>query len=141
MIAELAEYQFKTEIPLRWKDIDQFGHVNNANYLTFFEVARYFYCKEMCDWDWAVDQFIIASIKIDYLRPVFFPDPTFCYLRIRNIGTKSFDFEYIVTSVKNGVEKITTKGSSTQVMYDLASHQTISVPERLIEKINHFEKL
>ncbi len=135
----LEDFKYHCEVPLRWKDVDQFGHVNNANYLTFFEIARFFYCRDVCQWNWDIDKFIIASIHVDYLRPIFFPNKTKVYLRIPKIGEKSFEFEYIVTTEKNGVEKIASRGVSVQVMYDLANQKTISVPERLKLIIEDFE--
>ena len=34
-------FRHKTKIELRFADIDAFGHVNNAVYLTLFEEARW----------------------------------------------------------------------------------------------------
>ena len=31
---------FQTEIPLRWGDMDAYGHVNNATFVTYLEQAR-----------------------------------------------------------------------------------------------------
>lgn len=135
----LKDFKHKSEIQLRWKDIDQFGHVNNSNYLTFFEVARFNYCKDVCDWDWSRDKFIIANINIEYLRPIFFPNRTFVYLRVSKLGEKSFEFEYIVTTEKNGIEKLASKSTSTQVMYDLEAQKTILVPEHIRGHFVKFE--
>ena len=53
-------------IEIRWRDIDNFGHVNNAVYLTYLEEAR----DEWVDnavgnggWD-----FVLARVAIDYRR-------------------------------------------------------------------------
>jgi len=46
------EFQYKTLIPIRFADIDAFGHVNNAIYLTYFEIARSAYWEEVIKWDW-----------------------------------------------------------------------------------------
>lgn len=136
----LKDFKHRSEIQLRWKDIDQFGHVNNSNYLTFFEVARFNYCKEVCDWDWSKDKFIIANIHIEYLRPIFFPNKTYVYLRVSKLGEKSFEFEYIVTTEKNGIEKLASKSTSTQVMYDLESQKTILVPDHIRAQFKEYEQ-
>lgn len=136
----VKNFKHKSEIQLRWKDIDQFGHVNNSNYLTFFEVARFNYCREVCEWDWSKDKFIIANISIDYLRPIFFPNKTNVYLRVSKLGDKSFDFEYLVTTEKNGIEKLASKAHSTQVMYDLEAQQTIAIPEYIKDKFKDYEE-
>ena len=30
----------EVEIPIRWRDVDAYGHVNNAVFLTYLEEAR-----------------------------------------------------------------------------------------------------
>jgi acyl-CoA thioester hydrolase len=54
-------------VEIRWRDMDNFGHVNNAVYLTYLEEAR----DEWIDlvlgrgkgWD-----FVLAHVEIDYRR-------------------------------------------------------------------------
>ena len=135
----MSLFKFSTVIQLRWKDIDQFGHVNNAVYLTYFETARYYYNRDINYWNWDEDQYIIASIKIDYLRPIFYPGDVKVYLRVSDIGEKSFSFYYAITFEKNGIEKLAATGQSTQVMYDLSTQKTIPIPERLIHQWAGFE--
>jgi acyl-CoA thioester hydrolase len=58
---------------LRWSDLDAYGHVNNARYLTLYEEAR---VALMFSGGraWGVDSFadgvVIRRHEIDYLRPV-----------------------------------------------------------------------
>lgn len=140
MISQLVPFQYSTTIQLRWKDIDQFGHVNNAVYLTYFETARYYYNRDVNQWDWNQDQYIIASIKVDYLRPIFYPGDIMVYLRIGDIGDKSFVFHYAITFEKNGIEKLAATGQSTQVFYDIRNQKTIPIPERIMKQWKAFEK-
>ncbi len=140
MIPQLIPFQYSTTIQLRWKDIDQFGHVNNAVYLTYFETARYYYNRDVNQWDWSQEQYIIASIKVDYLRPIFYPGDIKVYLRIGDIGDKSFVFHYAITFEKNGIEKLAATGQSTQVFYDVRNQKTIPIPERVIKQWKAFEK-
>jgi acyl-CoA thioester hydrolase len=137
----LSDFNFSTPIQLRWKDIDQFGHVNNAVYLTYFETARYYYNRDVNRWNWQEDQYIIGSIKVDYLRPLFYPGDIKVYLRISDVGDKSFCFYYAITFERNGLEKIAATGQSTQVMYDLKSQKTIPIPDRIIAQWKEFEKV
>jgi acyl-CoA thioester hydrolase len=140
LIPQLIPFQYSTTIQLRWKDIDQFGHVNNAVYLTYFETARYYYNRDVNQWDWSQEQYIIASIKVDYLRPIFYPGDIKVYLRIGDIGDKSFVFHYAITFEKNGIEKLAATGQSTQVFYDVRNQKTIPIPERVIKQWKAFEK-
>jgi acyl-CoA thioester hydrolase len=50
-------------IPIRWRDVDNYGHVNNAVYLTYLEEARDRWVRETLGVE--VD-FVIVRIAIDY---------------------------------------------------------------------------
>ena len=84
-------YGFKT----RWKDIDSFGHVNNAVFLTYIEDARIMYFKR-----WNVTEkkrsLIVASIKIDYLRQIEHPSDLIVGQKISRIGNSSFDIQSVI---------------------------------------------
>ena len=84
----LHHYEFKT----RWKDMDLFGHVNNAVFLTYIEDARIMYFKS-----WNVTEkkrsLIVASIKIDYLRQIEYPSDLIVGQKISRIGNSSFDIQ------------------------------------------------
>lgn len=139
VIEQLKSFNFHTPLQLRWKDIDQFGHVNNAVYLTYLETARYYYNRDVNQWNWDEDQYIIASVKIDYLRPIFYPGDILVYLRVSDIGEKSFNFYYAITYQKNGVEKIAATAQTTQVFYQLKNQKTIPIPDRIISQWQNFE--
>ena len=40
-------YKLVSEVPVRFSDTDGLGHVNNANYLSFLEVARVDYLRRV----------------------------------------------------------------------------------------------
>jgi acyl-CoA thioester hydrolase len=52
-------------IPIRWRDVDNYGHVNNAVYLTYLEEARDRWVRETLGPE--VD-FVIVRNAIDYRR-------------------------------------------------------------------------
>ncbi len=52
-------------IPIRWRDVDNYGHVNNAVYLTYLEEARDRWVRDTLGAD--VD-FVIVRVAIDYRR-------------------------------------------------------------------------
>ena len=60
-------------IPLRWSDMDAYGHVNNARFLTLYEEARvalFFTGARQMGITSFEDGIVIARHEIDYLRPV-----------------------------------------------------------------------
>ncbi len=52
-------------IPIRWRDVDNYGHVNNAVYLTYLEEARDRWVRETLG---PTVDFVIVRIAIDYRR-------------------------------------------------------------------------
>ncbi|GAB3814084.1 acyl-CoA thioesterase [Micromonospora zhanjiangensis] len=58
---------------LRWSDLDAYGHVNNARFLTLYEEARVA-LMFVGGRAWGVDSFadgvVISRHEVDYLRPV-----------------------------------------------------------------------
>ena len=64
---QLLDFPFQHTVQTRWKDMDSFRHVNNANYLTYIEDARLSLFKR---WGLGIEKksLIVASIKIDYLN-------------------------------------------------------------------------
>ena len=43
--AKIEDFSFKHSIKTRWKDLDAFGHVNNAVFLSYVEDARVLFFK------------------------------------------------------------------------------------------------
>ena len=88
----ITDYSQHYELKTRWKDIDSFGHVNNAVFLTYIEDARIMYFKR-----WNVTEkkrsLIVASIKIDYLSQIEHPSDLIVGQKISRIGNSSFDIQ------------------------------------------------
>lgn len=126
-------------VDIRWSDMDELGHVNNAVYLTYFEQARVYYFQESCEWNWKETGVILANAHIDFLRPVIFPNPTYIHLRTSKIGNKSFELQYLITSEIKGREKLATTGYTTLVIYDYQKQASAPMPDFLREKIMNYE--
>jgi acyl-CoA thioester hydrolase len=60
-------FRHKTPIQIRFKDVDRLGHVNNANHVTYFELARVEYFNELMGdmkIDWENESLILAKIEM-----------------------------------------------------------------------------
>ena len=136
---EKSKFRFKMKLDIRWSDMDEMRHVNNAVYLTYFEQARVYYFHEACEWNWKEIGAILANAHIDYLKPVVFPNPTFVYVRTSKLGNKSFETSYLITSVVNGVEELTTTGYATMVLFDYKTNKSMPMPDNLRDTITKYE--
>ncbi|MGB4400889.1 MAG: acyl-CoA thioesterase [Daejeonella sp.] len=134
-------YHYKTSIPIRFADIDAFGHVNNATYLTYFEIARSVYWKEIIKWDWQTVGIIIRKSEIEYLKPITLHDEIYAYVRTSRIGNSSFDVEYILVKKVGGKEEICTMGLTSCVTYDYNLNKSVNIPAYQKNKMREFEAL
>jgi acyl-CoA thioester hydrolase len=67
----MARYVY--QCPVRWSDLDAFGHVNNARFLTLYEEARVslMFNKARADGLTSFEEGVVISRhEVDYLRPV-----------------------------------------------------------------------
>ena len=129
----------KTQMSIRFADIDIMGHVNNANYLTYMESARIKYFNEVIGdkINWTKNGFILARAVVDFKAPVYLKDQEIIvYTKCSKIGNKSFDLSY--TMVKAGNREVAV-GSTTLVAYDYGENKTIPIPEEWKDKIIEFE--
>lgn len=57
------------QIQVRWSDADPLGHVNNAVYLTYLEIARGGLVEDaLGDGEW--ESWILARIELDFLHEI-----------------------------------------------------------------------
>src|ERR1700712_5261120 len=137
MSEKISDYKFRTPIALRFSDIDAVGHVNNAIYLTYFEVARFAYWKEITDWNLRKDGVIVGRSEVNYLKPITLEDEIYCYVRTTRIGNSSFDMMYLLVRVTPNGEEICTTGKTVCISYDYTRNKSIPIPSterhRMIE--------
>ena len=99
---DIPEEAFSTPIQVRFADTDQAGHVNNANYLGYLEIARLNWIKEEAATS-AMKSFpiIIARVEIDYKAPIALYDEPIVSMWISRLGSKSFDMDYAIHGLRD----------------------------------------
>lgn len=128
-------------------DTDGLGHVNNATYLSYFEMARAGYHAAMTGYpfgtgpDAASLTFVIAEAHIAYRAPAFFGEPLVCECRVSWASRSAFGLEYRVVSEGGPVApaRLIADGSTVQVMYDLKAERVTRVSADLLARIEAFE--
>lgn len=140
---QLENYTYHTEIQIRWNDLDPLGHVNNAVYITYFEIARGTYMLTASPtWDWKKNMFLIGNVQVNFLKEM----TLYCVkprisVRVKRLGIKSFVLEYIISSQNlNGEQIIHAAGETTQVMFDMKNRTTIEIPDWLRQQFQQYEK-
>ena len=131
-------YRATVEVKVRFRDTDGMGHVNNAVYLTYLELAREHYWHEVFGLtDYRGVDIIMARVEIDFLVPIVPGDTIVVGLRASALGRKSFDFLYEGWRKKDGTVVFASR--SVQVMFDYTSRRTKDLSPEARAKILAFE--
>ena len=140
MSEKISDYKYKTPIPIRFSDIDAVGHVNNAIYLTYFEVARLNYWKEIINWNLRENGVIVGRSEVNYLKPITLDDDIVCYVRTTRIGNSSFDMMHLLVRLTPDGEEICTTGKTVCISYDYSLNKSVSIPQKEREKMIAYDE-
>ncbi|WP_427152827.1 acyl-CoA thioesterase [Streptomyces sp. TRM70308] len=105
--------------PLRWSDMDAFGHVNNVVFLRYLEEARVdflFRLAQEADAGSFASGAVVARHEIDYLRPlVHRSEPVAVETWVSKIGAASVTLGYDVKDA----DAVYARAATVIVPYDL----------------------
>jgi YbgC/YbaW family acyl-CoA thioester hydrolase len=135
---ESAKNKFTTPIQPRYGDFDMLGHLNNANYVTYFEIARLHYFFEI-GWSLSDVSNVVAHFDIDFMVPVLPNQDIVCSIKTLSIGGKSFQMQYELKTKDGSVSF--SKAHSVQVCIDKKTGKAIEIPESIRELITKYEEL
>ena len=128
IIESLEDFLFHHNIQTRWKDMDSFGHINNAVYLTYIEDARTTLFKR-----WNLNSpnnsVIVASLKIDYFTQIKHPSKLIIGSKISRIGNSSFDIQSAIFI--DGLKKPAALSLVICVCYDYENGQSVTVYDEI----------
>jgi acyl-CoA thioester hydrolase len=115
---------------VRWDDIDAFGHVNNAKYLTYIQEARFLWSP--------IIEMVVARAEVDFIEPIYeggrFYDVN---LWVESIGNASFTMAYEVVG-DNGV--VHAKVRTVQVVISMETKKSRPLKDSEREFLNSYLK-
>lgn len=135
----MTSFRFSHPIEVRYADLDPQRHVNNATLFSYLEQARARYLQQLGLWDgrdFDAIGIILAEASLRFLRPIAFGEAVVVETGVTRLGTKSFDFEYLVRR-DDGVPLAT--GRSVLVAYDYHRGESIALPDAWRRAISEFE--
>lgn len=136
----MSSFRFTTDLEIRFRDLDALGHVNNAVYLTYFEIVRTRYWELLFGLpppdDWG---FVMVRTECNYRSPALLGETIAIAARVSALKNSSFTFEYRLTESRTG--RLIADGLSVQVCYDRKRGRAVRIPEPMRQKIKDFEGL
>jgi len=126
------------EIHPRFRDTDAMGHLNNAVYVTYLEVARQVYWERLDHVsDYRQVPFILAHVTIDFRSEALVSEVLEIGIRCEWIGGKSFAFVYEIREKET--RRLVVEATSVQVCYDYAAKRSIPMPEDVRARLETLE--
>ncbi len=121
--------RFRVLTPLRWSDMDAYGHINNVQFLRLLEEARVMALSDGLPTgaDLASTGLYVARSEIEYLAPLLYrPAPVAVDIWVTRIGAADFDMAYEVldaTMAGGGPGTVFAHAETTLVAFDLQNER------------------
>ena len=118
------DYDYEMAADVRLRDIDFMGHVNNAVYATYLEEAREAYFRDVVGVSLTDVGTVLATLEIDYARPIEAESDVTIALRVPELGTSSLPMEYEIRT--DGDRAATAR--TVQVLVDRETGDSRPIP-------------
>lgn len=119
-------------LAVRYADYDTKGHVNNAVYLTYFEMARAHAWREIFGQS-DDPSFILAEATVKYLSPAMLGESLEIEMKTAEIRTKAWVWEYAIRCTDDG--RAVAEGKTVQVWYDYDRREPAPIPDGIKAKL------
>ncbi|MCE4565970.1 acyl-CoA thioesterase [Maribellus sp. CM-23] len=128
-----------TSIQLRFNDVDLMGHVYNGKYQEFFDLARLNYFEKVLGKliSWTETGLVIASVKVDYLDPIYLEDQIEVQTHISSLGEKSLEMTQQL--FKKGNPEPAALCTTVLVCYQMQHKKSELIPDEWRKKIKAYE--
>jgi acyl-CoA thioester hydrolase len=118
---------FRMPIDLRWRDLDAFNHVNNANFMTYVEEARIRWFETTgADWMSSGRIPLLAAVQMNYRLPIPYPARVFVELFTERAGNTSLSLGHRILG-EDG--RLYADGHSVLVWIELANGRPVPLPD------------
>jgi acyl-CoA thioester hydrolase len=138
---DLARFPHRYEARVRFSEVDLFGALNNARYVSYFEDGRLRYMREAGVADLSrlfdADPYYIVRNELNYRRIVKYDESIAIYTRVARLGRSSFRFEHVATRLPD--EEVVADGVGVAVRVDPETERAKPLDETFITNIRAFD--
>jgi acyl-CoA thioester hydrolase len=117
---------FVAPIGVRWRDLDAFNHVNNANYLTYLEEARLQWLQHVPGWFNEHSMPVLAASEVNYRRPIEWPAQLNVQLFCERLGNSSITLAHRIVDASN--DALYSDGKVVLVWMDPTTGKPVPLP-------------
>jgi acyl-CoA thioester hydrolase len=130
-MSEHVSYPYSVGVPLRWKDNDVYGHVNNVEYYSFFDTAINEFLIGTGELDIHAGSVIgiCAESHCEFKAPVAFPNRVTVRLGVEHLGTSSVRYRLLLTLDSH--DEVLAEGYFVHVFVDRRTRKSTPIPPAL----------
>lgn len=130
MSTQKGKFVYAVSLPIRWSDMDDFGHVNNSVYLTYFEQARIDWWKSITPTDISFENTgpVIINAYCTFFNAITYPETLTVKLYVGPPGRSSYECYYDILSATQSELKY-AEGSTKVVWVDRQLTKSVPLPE------------
>lgn len=127
-----AEFEFSTEVRVRFSETDMYGHVNNTVPFTYYEYARIEFLKQFNTQGFNImsgeskNIIVVADLQCDFVKQCYFDDVLSIYVKAASIGKSSIDLHYMV---KNEAGEICYTGRGIIVLINPETGKSVAISD------------
>ena len=118
-------------MPVRWRDLDAFEHVNNAAYLTYLEEARLHWFATIPDWATQASAPVVAAVHVNYRRQLGWPATLSIELLRERVGNSSLTIAYRIADAADR-NVVYADGNTVLVWVESATGKSVALPRSIV---------
>ena len=142
-----GEFRYRHPIEVRFGDTDALGHVNNAVYLSYFEMGRSGYYRLLTGIPFGTepdaDRYttVVSEASVHYRSQAFYGEPLAVECRIGWVSRSAFGIDYRVVSDGSPLApaRLVADGTTVHVRWDIKAGRVTRLPAELREQFERFE--
>ena len=121
----------RVPISVRWRDMDSFGHVNNAKYISYLEEARIRWLVGVPGLDMKGPVLpVVVNTNVNYRRPIVWPDDIVVELFVERLGNSSVTIGHRIVDQKD--ERVLySDGNVVVVWMDTQTGKSAPLPDAI----------
>lgn len=134
-----AEFRFRRQVDVRFRDVDAMGNAHHSLPLIYFEEARAAYWREVVGRPTLADiDYTVGEAELRFHKRITFPARLTVGVRTTRLGNSSFTMEYVLWDEAGTV---LTTGRTVLVMYDYERERSKPIPDDVRRRIEVWEGL
>jgi len=144
-----GDFRHRIKVPVRLADTDAFAHVNNATYLTYFEIGRLEYLAAAAGAPVPIPtlggrrSYILAEARVTFRSQAAFGDTLPLETRVSRVGRTSLTMEHRITTPDaasgSARARLVAVGETILVRYDYDVQGPLPFEDDLVSLFERFE--